>query len=51
MGCQKQIAAANMDGGGNNVLTTKDNEPTLPANWVHFSSPYLRSAARTCRTE
>jgi predicted transposase YbfD/YdcC len=31
MGCQKQIAAAIVDGGGDYVLTAKDNQPTLVA--------------------
>jgi predicted transposase YbfD/YdcC len=31
MGCQKQIAAAIVDGGGDYVLTAKNNQPTLVA--------------------
>jgi predicted transposase YbfD/YdcC len=32
MGCQKEIAKAIVDGGGDYVLTVKDNQPTLRAN-------------------
>jgi predicted transposase YbfD/YdcC len=31
MGCQKEIAAAIVDGGGDYILTAKDNQPTLKA--------------------
>ena len=31
MGCQKEIAAAIIDGGGDYILTVKDNQPTLKA--------------------
>lgn len=43
MGCQKEIAAKIVDGGGDYVLTVKDNQPTLLADLRHVFEKALNN--------
>lgn len=55
MGCQKEIAQAIVEGGGDYILAVKDNQPTLPAElqaaFAQAPAPKLRSSRRAATFE
>jgi predicted transposase YbfD/YdcC len=52
MGCQKEIAAKIVDGGGDYILTVKDNQPTLLADiqecFDHAAETEFQDTAYSC---
>jgi predicted transposase YbfD/YdcC len=50
MGCQKEIAAAIVEQGGDYVLAVKDNQPTLHAGIAAAFTTALESDDPTCRS-